>query len=363
MSIVQSYFLYYFIVIFTAIIVFLSEGIKKKVNSVRLYKIIFWSAILLPVLVSGFRYGIGTDFLSYERIYFELTTSNIIDNVLNTRYELGWIALNHLVELIFNDVKYLFIVSSLLIWVLNFKAIYDSKNKISMSVAALILLCTLYNPSFNMVRQSLAAAVLMLSVKPTIEKRPVKFLLTILIATSFHYTASIFLPVYLIVNTRIKNLDFIKKIIAVVGFTLSVILAPKLLPFIASFETFSSYNNYHLEFNDFGIGNIILKLPVIIIILVNLKKLKINNSMYKLVIIYFLSLILEYYGYLGENISRIAIYYEMMQVFILSAIVKVQNDKYGKLFYSFLIVLYFIGWFTYNIIILNYHQTIPYIWI
>lgn len=361
MSIFQSYILYYFIIVATSLIVLLSSRFK---NNLSLSRVIFLIALILPVFISGLRYGIGTDYFNYEAIYYELTNSgSVVDNFLNTRYEPGWILLNHIVKFIFNDVKYVFILSSILIWVFNFKAIYDNRNKISISIAVLILLCTSYNQSFNMVRQALAAAILMLSIKPIVNKKPLKFIITVLISTMFHYTAIIFLPIYWIVNSKIKALGLWKKILTFIGVGLAVILAPTLLKIVTNYEAFEYFSHYDLNFQNFGIGNIIIKLPVILIILLNIRKLNSTNPISKLVIVYFLSLLLEYIGYFAAHVSRIAIYYEMMQIFILAAIVKTQQNKYERLFYSFLIFIYFLGWFTYQIIYLNNHETVPYIWL
>jgi len=363
MSIFQSYILYYFIVFFTSLIVFLSGLLKQAKVSNSLTKLIFWSALILPVAFSGLRYGIGTDFFNYTDIYYRLTSSgNFINHFVNTRFEPGWILLNQIVKLIFNDVQYLFIITSLLIWIFNFKAIYDNRNKMSIAIAMFILLSTLYNPSFNTIRQSLAASVLMLAIKPILEKRPIKFYLIILFAISFHYTAIVFLPAYWITNSRIKNVTFLKNISVIVGTILFVILTPKLLTFVTSFDSLSYYSHYELEFENFGIGKIIIKLPIIIIIIFNLKRFKNNSPMSKLIIFYFIGIILEYYSYFASYVNRIAIYYEMIQIFILAAIVKVQTNKYEKLLYSAIIVIYFTSWFTYNYIYLNRHQTIPYIW-
>lgn len=363
MSIFQSYFLYYFIVFITSLIVFLSAFLKQVKVSHLLTKLVFWSALILPVLISGIRYGIGTDYFNYTSIYYQLTsTGNIIELLVNTRYEPGWILLNQIVELVFNDVRYLFIVTSLLIWFFNFKAIYDNRNNVSIVIAMFILLSTLYNPSFNTIRQSLAASILMLSIKPIVDKKLLKFILITIFAISFHYTAIIFLPAYWIANSKTKNLTLFKKISVLAGVILFVILTPKILSFVTSFDAFSYYGNYELDFENFGIGNIIIKLPIIMIILFNLNRLKNTSPMSKLIIFYFIGIILEYYGYFASYVNRVSIYYEMLQIFILAAIVKVQTNKYEKLLYSAIIVMYFISWFTYNYIYLNRHETIPYIW-
>src|SRR5699024_7057891 len=162
---------------------------------------------------------------------------------------------------------------------------------------------------------------------------------------------------YWITNSRIKNVTFLKNISVIVGTILFVILTPKLLTFVTSFDSLSYYSHYELEFENFGIGKIIIKLPIIIIIIFNLKRFKNNSPMSKLIIFYFIGIILEYYSYFASYVNRIAIYYEMIQIFILAAIVKVQTNKYEKLLYSAIIVIYFTSWFTYNYIYLNRHQT------
>src|SRR5699024_9387006 len=102
----------------------------------------------------------------------------------------------------------------------------------------------------------------------------------------------------------------------------------------------------------------------IVIILLNLKKLKLSqNKIYQISILYFIGVILKFFGYLADYVGRIATYFEIMQVFILAAIVKVQTNKYEKLLYTTLIILYFLGWYTFEIIINNGHKTIPYMWI
>src|SRR5699024_5535464 len=125
-------------------------------------------------------YGIGTDYFSYEKIYYQLTTGNdFLGAFKNSRFEPGWIILNQFVKFLFDDVRYLFLITSLMIWVFSFKAIYDNRNSLSISIATLILLSTMFNDSFNTIRQILASSILMLSVKPALEKKKIKFIVLV----------------------------------------------------------------------------------------------------------------------------------------------------------------------------------------
>src|SRR5699024_8428040 len=104
----QTYILYYSVIISTSMIAALSMKLRET-KWRKFSKLFFGIAIILPFFISGFRYGIGVDYFNYENIYYNLVNSNIIDNILNTRFEPSWVLLNHLVKYIFDDVKYIFI--------------------------------------------------------------------------------------------------------------------------------------------------------------------------------------------------------------------------------------------------------------
>src|SRR5699024_4437484 len=116
-------------------------------------KIIFLIALMVPAIISAFRFDVGTDYFNYLNIYYELTGSGDLSYHLeNSRLEPGWIILNYIVKYIFDDATYLIIISSLLIWFLSFTSLYQNRNHINMGIAVFILLVTMYNPSFNLIR-------------------------------------------------------------------------------------------------------------------------------------------------------------------------------------------------------------------
>lgn len=364
LSVLGSYLLYYFIVLSSSIVAHFSSFLKNT-RARSLAKLVFFSAIIVPVLISGFRYGIGTDFESYSNIYHRITSQfSMIDAISDTRYEPGWVVLNFFVYHVFGDVKYLFIASSFLIWFFSFKAIYDNRDKISIGIAVLILLCTLYNTSFNAVRQVLAIAVIMLSIKPLLDQKPWKFLLTILFASTFHYSALIFAPAYWIANSKTENIRLLKTVVVPVAFIGMIFFFEPLLSLVSSIDAFSTYGNYDIEFRGLARRDILLKLPVVLLILLNYKKLKLhNNTMYKISLLFIIGIILTLLRSFAPYIDRIALYFDVTQVFLLAAIAKTQTNKYEKFLYSYIIIIYYIAWFTYNFLILGRHGTVPYFWI
>jgi len=362
MSVAGTYFLYYIVVLSTSIIVYFSELIKTS-QIKKASKFIFWSSLIIPVIVAGYRFDVGADYFSYEKMYYNLTatSASIYDNMLNTRYEPGWIILNHFVKFIFNNSTYIFVISAFLTWILFLKAIYSFKNKVSMGIAVLVLFTTLYNISFNTVRQTLAISVLILSIKPLLNRNFVKFIVPVLVAGCFHYTAFIFAPSYWIINARYKNSVLIKNFLVITLFITLVIFINPMLSFITNFDVFSTYDRYELEYSGFNIKNVILRIPIFIIILLNYKKLKINNNpTYRLVILYIIGFILLNLGDFSVHVGRISRYFEALQIFIIGAIVTVQKNKYEKLLYGYLIIIYFLLRFTVIYLVSGQQQTVPY---
>lgn len=364
MSTLGTYALYYFVILSSSLIAYFS-GFFKKINAKRLAKLIFFSSMIIPIIVSGLRNGVGVDYYNYINVYNRVTQNytGIIHAISESRYEPGWIALNFIVEYLFDDVKYIFITSALLTWLFAFKAIYDNRERISDGIAVLILLCTLYNVSFNIIRQVLAVSVIMLSIKPLIDKRFWKFALTVLFASTFHLTALIFLPSYWIINSRSKYSRLFKNIVVPLSFIGLVLFIKPILTFISGFDIFSTYGNYDLEFSVLYKRDIILRIPVVILILINLRKLKLsNNPIYKLSMLFIIGIILSVLGSYAPYINRVSMYFDVTQVFIISAIVKAQTNKIEKFLYTYLIVIYYISWFTFLFIYLGLHGTIPYQW-
>lgn len=294
MTMLGTYLLYYFVVFSSSILAYFSEVIRKMMST-KVATWLFFSGIIIPVLIAGYRYGIGTDYYSYSDTYHDLTShfTNFLDAILNSRFEPGWIALNYFVKFIFNDVQYLFMISAILTWLLSFKAIYDNKNRISISLGILILLCTYYNISFNTVRQTISISIIMLSIKPLLDRRLFKFSLIILLASTFHYTAIIFFPAYWISNSYSEKTRLLKNIIIPLLFITLVYFIEPIISILTNFDIFSTYSNYDLEYRGFAKMELFLKLPIVILIAFNTKKLRTNNNpMYKISIFFLIGIIL-----------------------------------------------------------------------
>ncbi|EOU1983770.1 EpsG family protein, partial [Clostridium perfringens] len=176
----------------------LKDG-RLKIVGVISYAISF----LITWFISAIRFGIGTDYFMYKDIYeyaiHGATTSEIISWY---DVEPGWAFLNRILGMLSKDTQVIFIVTSFIFIFCIYKAISDFKDDISVGMSIFIFLAIAYIPSFNVVRQYLAIGILMLSFKYIKDKKLIKFLTIVILASFFHYTALIFLPMYYLLNNN-----------------------------------------------------------------------------------------------------------------------------------------------------------------
>lgn len=191
----------YFLVISTSII-FAILAEKNRKNKTYFYTCYFISFIIL-FLFSGLRYKVGYD---YEYTYLPGYYS--IKNGYESRFEILFVLLNKLVYYVFNNVDWLFILCSFITMRLVYKAI--KQNSVDVGISIILLFSTrFYFYSFTQVRQYIAIAIFLYSIKYIIKKDFKKYLILILIAYGFHKTAIIYLPIYFVNKINLSRRKYI----------------------------------------------------------------------------------------------------------------------------------------------------------
>ncbi len=146
----------------------------------------------LLTLVSACRIAVGNDYWVY-RFQF-----NLIMQDRHVSYEMGFNAVVKLLQYLFGYDNYLpvFAFFSIVTCAFFVKAIYDQSLFFGGSIF-LLMTCGYYFSSLNTVRYYLCLAIAMFSMKYVIEKRYISFITCILIASLFHKTVLLVIPVYL----------------------------------------------------------------------------------------------------------------------------------------------------------------------
>lgn len=250
----------------------------------RLTPLIYSFCLILIITFTSIRFHVGSDFVNYSRIFNEIGSEEF------ERMEFGFRWLVYFLNQLNLDTQFLFLSVACIIYISLFKT-FKKTHSIVLLVVWLLLF---FLPSLNLLRQHMALAVITLALVNFDNKK--KYLLLVILATSFHYTGLFGLVYLLIARVRIKMLWLIVFLSPIFIF----VNLPKLILSLGILG--DSYYAFYLEDDaiyageqTLSIGGLFrLLLPLIFIFVYrNDKRIFINlikNSLAIYIALYFLSI-------------------------------------------------------------------------
>ena len=349
------------------VLFFIMLGLFSYLGFYKKNKVFAVFAILLPVLVAGFRFNVGTDYAAYSRMFDEIM--NETPNVIWARFITGgsepFILLLAVIcrNLLFGRWLFFAIFSFITVFFL-YKAFnkFDEKRSWLLYTASLLILFPL---SLNAMRQTAAVAVVtyvLISLVFDKDKKYLKNSLLTLFAIFLHYSTLLFLPV-LIVPILAMKLNYKRLslyIVCALGSALMIL--PILMPIIVELElvpekytsTFMVYDSATISF-DLMIIVIISALYYITRKHLNGYSRKTNRVMLTMMAcgIFYSGL-----GLFSAYIGRMADFFWPLNIIALWVIVDRFKDSETTKYILFLLVpvLYFVA----SCIIMGNNQIIPY---
>jgi hypothetical protein len=173
------YFIFFVLVIFSL----LAKDEKKAVP------FFICAGIILFLLAAFRRPGLDRDYLGYIAYYNDVLHHSF------ARVEPFFILIVHIVDKLFNNNLYLFIIYAFLGISLKFFAI----NRLTtLPMLSVLIYFSGFFLLFDMtqIRAGVAAGILLLCIEPIKERKLGKFLILVVLASLFHYSALSFIPFY-----------------------------------------------------------------------------------------------------------------------------------------------------------------------
>ena len=214
------------IIYFILFIIVYFLGIAWEKNKNNKFSYIFPITIALIIsLFAGLRNdSVGTDVNVYAKPVLEITYNYGIETLIKSNsVEILYILLAYLVSWIKGDLGVFLFFSQLIPIFFYLLFLNKEKNNLSLSTGVLAYVTVFMGISLNIMRQAIAMGITIFSYTYIKKRNLKKFILTIFIATNFHVTALIFLPLYFIYGLKNKKFDYLAKLLIISIFIIMIV--------------------------------------------------------------------------------------------------------------------------------------------
>ncbi|MGN1303977.1 MAG: EpsG family protein [Oscillospiraceae bacterium] len=195
-------------------------------------------AAVVFIFVSASRFEVSYDYNFYGRIYAGMNYSEVED-LMSLKLEKGFLIPLYALSLGFPEYYWVFIATSVVIYIALFALIYKNSSNPWISVASFLCLGAFFN-SLCFLRQFTAALVVTYAIKYVTAKKPLQFFVMVLAASCFHWSALIMLGLYIFL--RIKPGKVYLGIITALTVLFCMISKPMMKWFIENFYMYKTYD-------------------------------------------------------------------------------------------------------------------------
>ena len=252
------------------------------------------------------------------------------------------------------------------LWMLFvWKALVEEGKIIGILCPFTIVFILLFPFSFNILRNLIAMSIMLYAFTFLAKKEYKKYWIFSLIALGFHYTAVISIPIYVFARDYGKSIR--------TAFTIRFLLVLFLMLFLWRGSLLldmlfggvdSRYSGLGKNEESFGIGLLVLKIPLITVLTIFRKDLlKINPHNETYILLMWLGLFVSQICYVNPMFNRITLYFDIVKIFLIPSIFVLLKQKIGNSA-NIIIWIYLFIWliisFNYYIHINPYHF-MPYI--
>ncbi len=327
---------------------------KDKQGKYKLNKIFWILSMAVLVITMGFRtIGVGVDDLTYRRIFQTVQDIGPIQHFFNTTMEPGYLVLNYIVGLFTDDFQIMLILISIIGIFFFFKALEYERKNINLFLAVFLFSTILYFYYIGIIRLFLAASITAYALRFVMEKKTAKFIICILIAGTFHYSAIFMMFLVYFSTEKEEKPRSMRSII------LLVTLAMPILIYVVSQVIFPNMGDRYSNKTNLGQLSLSIgqfdKLPIILLAFYLYKDMVKQNKNIKIyIVIYTLAIAIGIYSTV-LNIGRIEWYMNFAICIIFPQIARAVRFSKFKYFTILLIplILVYGAVYAYRIIYLE----------
>jgi len=326
---------------------YFSRSMEGAITYIKPNKLLVFFSIASLVLVSGLRNNIGDT-------YFYMHSYRIGDFSLeNFKFEaeFGFQLLQSILHLISRDPQILIFTTALLTNLLIVVTLYKYSRKIEISLFVYIA-AGMFTVSMNGIRQYLAAAIIFAATKYILEGNFKKFALVVLLASTIHQSALIFLPIYFIVRRKAWTKTTFVILLVGVGMAAGFNEFSKFLFSAIEDTKYSGYSNFD-EGGSSLLRVLVTGAPLIVAYLGRDKLRELWPKSDYIVNLSLLGVVFIIVATQNWIFARFQIYFGLYSLILISWVIELFKKQYRKLVYYAIISLYFLYFYYEQVIALN----------
>lgn len=159
--------------------------------------------LIIISFIVGFRYEVGVDWEGYRNVFQRISNQSLI---FSEQYmEFGYFYINKFISILGLSYEWMFFSAALISWYFIFKSL---PTQLLPLLVFFLFVDEYFFWSLNGVRQFIAISIWMFASKYIIDKSLIKYLVYLFVASLFHKSVLLLLPMYFIPFNRISNKYF-----------------------------------------------------------------------------------------------------------------------------------------------------------
>lgn len=331
----------------TGITMFFSEIYRIRSKKGKGNNSWYYLSILPMIIISSARVNIGSDYFNYE-YYLERTWSN-------GNLEYGYILLQNSIRFLHGNYRFLLIVTSVLFVLLITLPLRRNAETYTISIFLLIF-GLYYFQSLCHIRFMIAIGITVCSIKYVKERKAIKFVALVILATGFHRSTAICLVLYPLYGRKLGIIEF-------PVILLGVYAVSRRLSNIVSLLGISSYMEYLSASSEQLVGLFVMNFMIftfyIAVLCFHKDLLKNKEYVFYLRCQYMVSVIALFSGFIPLA-GRIGTIIQSIQLISLPFVISRVTYSRNRLIVLIIIAISFIAYFYYSIVINKGFGVYPY---
>lgn len=333
---------------------FLSRKLKKFNRKTAI--ILGIIGLTIPILVCGLRYNVGTDFENYRIWFFQYLNSPISFE----DKDFGFCIMIKFLQLLTTNPQILFITSAAIINILIMLFIKENTDFYDLGYFLFIALYFYYS-SFNIMRQWIAIAIFLYSLKFAYNKQILKYFICVAISSVFHKTALLTIPVYFLfkMKTNSKNLTILIGVLSIVIWQFENIITVLGKVLNLNIEKYLLYFDDTSSVGSNGYAYVVMVLLLLCIILFTYKKyLRENERGKEQILMLILAGVISLAGATNMIFGRLQLYFIPIIIVVIPNILKLIPQRQRQVAYFLVIILGML--YMYRSLSINGGEPLPY---